>query len=43
MMSQVWLETSSGWSRKVDAMVTKMVLYLQLIMLQPEFLAVVMM
>jgi len=43
MMSLVGLETSSGWGRKEDEMVTKKVLYLQLIMLQPEFLAVVIM
>lgn len=34
MMSQVWLETSSGWNRKEDEMVTRMALYLQLIVSQ---------
>lgn len=43
MMSQVGLETSSGWGRKEDEMVKKNGLYLQLIMLKPEFLAVVIM
>lgn len=41
MMSQVWLETSSGWNRKEDETVTKMVLYLQLIVSKHEFLAFV--
>lgn len=39
MMSQLWLETSSGWNKKEDEMVTKMVLYLQQIVSKHEFFA----